>query len=402
MNNEIKKEYLHKILVSQEFKDSKSYKILLEFLVNSTLDGRKLNESFIASEGLGKKGDFDTSSDISVSVYIHNLRKKLASYYITEGKTDELKLSISKGQHYKVTFNKQILLVTNRKMFTYLLIGFVTLILLNITLWNFYSTKYQNIKEVDSSDPIWQEFATGKFPILLVIGDYFFYKEKTENGNKYLRDVRVNSVKDFSELIKSDDKENKYLLTEITYLGKYALWCLNDILPVIIGWDKVYDIKLSSELSWQDLNKYNIIFIGSFKSLNIMENITNGLNSSYRISPNAIFFRDENSDSIFTYSAPKNIETGYLKDYTFVSKLPGPNSNTIIIFASTHDIGHISSVENFIDKIFLNNFEKKYIDTAKSPVYFESIFEVEGFERTGFKPILKQFKKVSKNYNFKR
>ena len=69
INDKKKLEQLNRILNSNEFKDSKSYKTLLEYLVNASLRNETPTEASIAIEGLRKKGDFDNSTDASVRVY---------------------------------------------------------------------------------------------------------------------------------------------------------------------------------------------------------------------------------------------------------------------------------------------------------------------------------------------
>lgn len=131
-----------------------------------------------------------------------------------------------------------------------------------------------------------------------------------------------------------------------------------------------------------------------------MHNITNGLSSSFLFHPNTIYFHDDNTDSVFRYEAPKDSETGYLRDYTLVTKIPGPNKNNIILFSSTHNIGHILTVSNFVKVEFLKSFEKVFESNQADEYYFKVIFEVEGFERTGFYPTMKHIKSGSNKHIF--
>ena len=63
-------------------------------------------ELTIAHDVFGKSIDLDKKNDTQVRVYIHNLRKKLDSYYLHEGKSDEIIFEIPKG-HYKVDFREK-------------------------------------------------------------------------------------------------------------------------------------------------------------------------------------------------------------------------------------------------------------------------------------------------------
>jgi hypothetical protein len=389
---------LEKIKSSKEFKDSKSYKTLLEYLVDCSKKGITPTESSIAAEGLNKKINFDSASDASVRVYIHNLRKKLDSYYLHEGKNDLIRISIPKGQHYAVEFNSNEETSNFFKKHKIISTAIIFLILSNLfsILFILYSKKDSTI--TGEINP-WSDISNSEFPVLLVFGDYFVLKDSTSERNNYVRDILINSYNDYQRLSKEGEiEENKYVQTEITYLGKFTLWCFNELYPMINAWDKPIELKLSSQLVWEDLGKYDIVFIGPFKTLSILNNFVSGLNSSYQITPNRIIYNDAERDTVYEYHSPKNFKTGYVKDYTLVAKLPGLNENNVMIFSSTHDIGHISTIKYFTDEEFLMKFQNQF-DSSNKKKYFEAIFEVEGFERTGFFPELFHFRNIEDTYS---
>ncbi|MBI9071490.1 MAG: helix-turn-helix domain-containing protein [Melioribacteraceae bacterium] len=392
-------EELNKITSSNEFKDSKSYKNLLTYLVNCSLNGTKPTENSIASDGLNKKVNFDSGNDATVRVYIYNLRKKLDSYYLNEGKNDQIKITIPKGHHYEVEFvsnEKSVSILRYPKILIYSLI---LLFAGNIFLLTYMFSKKNTPAVAENSVP-WSDIINSEFPVLLVIGDYYVLKDSTSERNNYVRDIFINSYSDFERLAKEGEIEkNKFVQTEITFLGKFALWCFNELSPLLNSLNKPVELKLSSQLVWDDLSKYDIIFIGPFKTLNILNNFVSGLNSSYQIKPNRIFFNDTKNDSLYEYHSPKNFQTGYVKDYSLVAKLPGLNGNNVLMFSSTHDIGHISTVKNFVNQQFLDSFQDHFTNDEFHNNYFESIFEVEGFERTGFFPKLTHFRNIEDNYS---
>jgi len=63
-------------------------------------------------------------------------------------------------------------------------------------------------------------------------------------------------------------------------------------------------------------------------------------------------------------------------------------------FSSTHDIGHISVVNNFTTSTSLEGFKNDYLAKSPNTKYFEAVFEVQGFERTGFTTQLIHFNKI--------
>ena len=62
---------------------SKHYSALLEYLIQCSLEGKIPKEIELAVDVLNRGEDFDVSADSRVRVYVHQLRKKLDSYYQT-------------------------------------------------------------------------------------------------------------------------------------------------------------------------------------------------------------------------------------------------------------------------------------------------------------------------------
>ncbi|MBN1302094.1 MAG: hypothetical protein JW995_12845 [Melioribacteraceae bacterium] len=400
MFSESKKlEQLNKILESQEFKDSKSYKNLLKYLVEASIKNENPTESSIAIDGLGKNDDFDQSTDASVRVYIHNLRKKLASYYLNEGKSDTIKISIPKGQHYQIQYTP--LMSKNRKKIFWLINSSILLLLLlfNIIYLKGVSEHSINPESLLDKSVVWRDLASSSLPVVLVFGDFFIYKVVTDDLPKYVRDFRINSPEDLSEFKDTLSEDRSITETELTFLGKSSIDSFPGIYDLLKTSGKDISIKLSSQITWDDLATNDIIFIGSFKTLRLFSDLIKDINSSYRIHPNTIFYKDESADSIYEYHAPKDTETGFVKDYALVAKIPGPNKNTIMIFAGTHDIGQSATVNSFISSDYLGQFEEDYSSEPEEyGFYFEAILEVKGFERTGFYPNLVHFNRIPDDF----
>lgn len=97
---------LHRILASSAFRGSPLLQSFLRFIVEKSIDGNPedLSEYAIAIGVLGRKPNFDPSSDTSVRTQAYRLRTKLKEYYETDGKQDPLLIEIPKG-HYLPCFS---------------------------------------------------------------------------------------------------------------------------------------------------------------------------------------------------------------------------------------------------------------------------------------------------------
>ncbi|OGC08340.1 hypothetical protein A2V82_14630 [candidate division KSB1 bacterium RBG_16_48_16] len=408
------KHYLQKILSSQEFSESKSYADLLEYLVQASIKGKSPKELTIASEVFHKKINAEPGSDTTVRVYIHNLRKKLDSYYLYDGKDDTIKLSIPKGR-YEAKFTKQE--AKEKTTWRRKLVVINILVLLLLLAINFFYIKknnwIENSKKIPVNSPVWSDFLHHDKAILIVFGDWYLYndysiyegdnpdsKSDVQRRHRYIRDPQINSKKELDDFLATETARGLVIReTEHTVLGKFATWCMYEIFPVFMYNRIKVELKLSSKLLWEDFNNYNTIYIGSYKSYGLLKNIVQNLHTKYQVFPNSLNFYDSERDTTYSYQSFKEYDSGYHLDYTLIAKIPGPNQNTIMVFAATGDLGHTSSVKYFTVLETLQEFEKTYLQKKPGIRYFEALMEVKGFERTGMSTKLLHFKKIDPDYS---
>jgi hypothetical protein len=391
MNQKKIEQILEKILQSNEFQGSDNYHKLLKYLTDKSMSGVSPKESTIAFEVFDKDISSESLDSSSVRVYIHNLRQKLDSYYLNEGKNDDIRLKIPKG-HYLVKFESAS--TENKKDNSKKLIiaNLILLVIIIVSIFLFIFNFDQITKgHVDQSinSIIWNDYIYDVKPILLVFGDYYLYEDLALNRIRYVRDFQINSAEDFEEFVSDHPELSKtYRSTSHTLFGKFVLNCLSDLNSFFISQGKKINITLGSNLQWEDLNRNNVVFVGSFKTLRLFKNLLNNHHFEYIIHPNTLNFHDTQKDSTYSYQSPKNHTTGQVKDYAIFSRFLGPNNNIITIFSSTHDVGHISTVRYFTEAGNLENFETTYLKDKENDYYFDALFEVLGFSRTGFQPKL--------------
>lgn len=98
-------EALNRVLASTTFLSAPKARALLAFVVTETMAGRGdlLNERVVARVALGRPVSMDTRTDASTRVQARRVRDLLTRYYASEGRSDELRISIPVGQ-YAATF----------------------------------------------------------------------------------------------------------------------------------------------------------------------------------------------------------------------------------------------------------------------------------------------------------
>ena len=383
---------LKKILASKGFAKSKTDNKFLSYLVNASIDGKLLNESIIAEEVFCRDSNFNPSEDPIVRVHSHSVRKKLDRYYLDEGKDDNVRLVLEKGGYYvsliKVKHRKIFSAINLSPLFIIILFLFACCIISSIYFYAKYNnveSKLSNYQKIQLDDAVWSDFLNEK-PTMIIFGDHFFYTKHIINSDKYrrIRDSHINSIEQLNELISQNQDPNiEYAKSSVPYISKHGAWSLQYILPIFFSAHKDVIFRLSSELNWEDIQQNNIIFIGSIKTLGILDQLIPKLKIRYSLFPHKIYLVENESDTVATYYPQYVSDTRYYKDYTIVAKMPGPQNNSIFLFTSYYFVGVMEAIINFADPVLLDQFKSDLSETSGSGTsYFQSLFEVVGYDKT--------------------
>lgn len=103
---QVERQLLERILTSRHFKDAQSLKGILKYICTETTvpGAHPLKEYEIALNILGREDSFDPKNDPIVRVNIAAIREKLSRFFETEGRNEELRLVIPKGQYRALFF----------------------------------------------------------------------------------------------------------------------------------------------------------------------------------------------------------------------------------------------------------------------------------------------------------
>ena len=97
---------LFEILKSAPFRGSRQSQHLLQYIVSQSLEGHsdRLKERVIGAEVFGRAIDYDTNVDPIVRSRAAEVRKRLAQYYVADGKDSRIRIEFSPGS-YHATFS---------------------------------------------------------------------------------------------------------------------------------------------------------------------------------------------------------------------------------------------------------------------------------------------------------
>src|SRR5262245_43316746 len=92
---------LERILLAPSFRGSAPGRQLLTYLAKRGIEhpGAPVKEYELATQGLGRGGEFDPRIDAAVRLSVSRLRAKLAEYYLHEGADEPILLDIPKGAY---------------------------------------------------------------------------------------------------------------------------------------------------------------------------------------------------------------------------------------------------------------------------------------------------------------
>jgi len=357
---------LDKIIESKGFKKSDQYAKVLRFLVEAHLSNTPIKETTLESE-LPDIFGLDNSYDGKVRVYMHNIRKKLDEYYLTEGVDDTYIFKIIKGQ-YNLSIEKKN--NASRKFFTKKLVSIsvVALLLLLFTFW------LLSLRFLPKN--LWSNFMQNKSKTTCYIADHYTVWGRVDN--KAYASVHFEGVKtesDYDQFIQDQNlndswfKKNSYSF--VTKMGpitasKISYW--------FAQFDKEIEVRMESEFAPNDITENNIIFIGQQKTLDGLKGLFLRDSKKFAYSNLNFILKETNQKLADSISNPISNE------YVMVSYNPiSKDGNDILFFASNNDIGVMATVDSFTDPEWLNRF---YENLPSKSSYFNALFAVKGLERT--------------------
>lgn len=265
---------LARLVNSSTFRNAESLRRMLAYLGEQTLEGRadRLKEYTVGIEAFGKPPDYDPKTDSSVRVHLSNLRKKLDEYSRGEGVNDPLVVELPKG-HFKLAFRKgpvggttaggalrrwQIAAVA-------LMIALAGTAALAVR-WKFQAAEIKTERRwTPALRAFWRPYLDSERPIIVSLGTPLFVA--TSRG--FFRDPKVNDwqkavaaglIRDLQRQFSSPVAAPVYIYTGVgEALGVFEL------VTLFTAPKRDLSVKLSNELTWEEIIRQNVIFVGPEK-----------------------------------------------------------------------------------------------------------------------------------------
>lgn len=413
--NLTKDEIILKILDDSLFKNSDKYRMLLQYLYKCYEADKVPSEFDIAADVFYKDKNFNPAEDTTVRVYIFRLRKKLNDYYNGTGKHDSQVIQIQKGT-YHIEFTKHSEL-SKRKILQfkqYLVYAVFIFLLMVITLLTieFYSLKKQLNKDdiVYENKLVWTDFISNGRPTIYCVGSlytYYYYMEPF-NRSWLVRDDAINNEMELNAFIQELHLDkNKISVPDWKIIPKSAALHYGRLLPIFHNNIDELTLMPTDELKWSDVENNNIIYIGHFYNLNML----NAIFPNKHINPQiedigngskkySIRVKTAEIDTVYPIILSVNKNRMLETDYVVVSKVPGPKNNVILFICSFSSMGRLKLVETLTSAKMITDLEQTVLkDRQDIPKYFEMLVKVSGFLNIGLETTLLHFFELPSDFD---
>jgi hypothetical protein len=250
------REELARILNSQEFRSSHRSKEFLTYVVENTLAGHgdMLKERTIGIDVYGRPASYDPADDATVRVKAGEVRKRLDRYYVSEGRTDGLRIELPAGTYTPVfrrfdAVEPAAPAVTVapapppardpfRRAFVYAFVA--TLLVASAIVW-FTTTHHRTETAVDR---FWRPVFEGSTPVLLTAAYVPVYNLNQPAGSR-----------------KPPTADHFVLLTE-QFVGGGDLVATARIVAMLTRAGRPWQVKVGSDVSFADLRNSPTVLIG--------------------------------------------------------------------------------------------------------------------------------------------
>ena len=381
---------------SGELGRSKIYAALLDYLLQCSAIGKSPKEIEIAMEVLGKDSNYDVSRDSSVRVYVHQLRKKLDSYYQNHEPDATHRIVIPKGQYAIAAINTAALsdqpkgsIITrkaglgNALLATIALLLFINLVVFLVpdgTNGNSMTAQY-------SGSAIWSSVISDDLPIMLVMGDYYIFGELNDQGNigRMVRDFSINSSDDLEEKHFSDwERTHNYQDLDLSYIPEGSAYALAKIIPILSASGKRLNVTMMSDLTTVDVRENHIVYLGYISALEKLSELVFAA-SNLQVGRSYDELLNLQTGRYFTSDAGLPEEGQQFRDYGFFSTFPASSENQIIVIGGMRDAGLMYTAQALSDQTDLRELDSLLESGAPGDeLSLEALYEVYGVDRTHF------------------
>ena len=386
-----------RILASDALGRSQALEPLFRYLLACSLEGRTPKELEVADEVFGRSaGSLD--QDASIRVHIHRLRRKLDEYYAGPGAGEAERLIIPKAD-YRLTITPNPAFDTSPQAvglprslgLRWRELAAVASLLVctaGATWWLAARPDPVEAPLISArASPLWHPVIANGRRIALVVGDYYIFGERDEQGGitRLVREFDVNSPRDLEHRIASDPgRAGNYIDLDLDYLPVGVGNALRVISPILRRNDRAVVPTMvvpASKLGPEMVKLTNLVYLGYLSGLgSLRDPMFSGSRFAIGSSYDEIIDRQTGHHYVAaTHLDPAGADPG--QDYALISCFSGVSGNRVVVIAGTRDAALMQAAEFAAQPDML----AKLAQAAQGAGSFDALLAVEGLGNVGLR-----------------
>ncbi len=350
---------------------------LFDFLADRGPDAESASQQEI---GAAVFGQVETDADdATVRVYVHRLRKKLDDHYaanpVREG---QAQLDLPAGV-YALRLVEQPEPAGLPDVPAKPALGSLGLLsmLLAAIIAAFAAGYFLDRSNSPATNAIWDQLLESERPVLVVLGDYYLFGEINpiypEQG-RLIRDFQVNSPEDLLRMQEADP--DRYANAEdvgLNYLPFQSAYALQSVVPLLAATDRPVEIIAASELTSDQLNTHDVVYLGLLSGMGLLEDITFE-NSSLRIGDSYDEIIDrESGERWMSDEARRLASPAFYRDYAYVARYRAPGGALVTVVASER----VTGLRGVGPLVASDELDDGLADSADGDA-FEALYQITG------------------------
>lgn len=378
---------MERVLAAGVLGRSGTYVRLLNYLADATEAGKVPKEIDLATDVFGRV-DFDSVSDSTARVYVHNLRQKLEAHYQADPSASGPVLVIPKGK-YQLVLKERNAIPQGASPARVRASGvawaamLVAIAALAFVAGRSFGPGPVEISNAFSTAPAWRAILDDALPITIVVGDYFIFAQAEDGrpGNRLIREFSIDSPEDFRSWQQAEPgRQRDYVDIHLTYLPTGAAAALNEVLAVLHPTERPVMVVPQSQFRAEQLRATHVIYIGYLSGMGQLGQFP-FLASRLAIGDSFDELIDAESGQRFESSAGPLTETNVsYEDFGYVSTFPGPANNQFLYVTGMRDEGLMQMASILGDPDAAGALGAGI--AASGLPAFEALYQVTGIERT--------------------
>ena len=362
------------------------YGKLLEYLKQTAEQGRSAKEIDIAVEVFGRS-EFDSATDSSVRVYLHNLRQRIDNYYRGPASGQRTVIQIPKGDYTLQVLDRpddgaRVAQAKARQLSWARAAGIAVAALLLGWLAAVWIAPDDELERA-AATPVWQPILASEKPLVIVLGDYYMFAEVGESGvtRRLIRDFRVNSREDLETGYRDPAVVGRtFTDIRLSYLPVGAAPALADLLAVIHSSRKTVVVIPESQLDVQTVRSSDIVYVGYLSGLGLLSEFVFD-SSNFALGETYDELVNVHSGEVYLSEAGflDGPATDYL-DYGFISSFAGPAGNRLLIVAGMRDEGLMQMASILASRKAIGDLMDR-LPASDPGLSMEALYQVRGMHR---------------------